>query len=61
MWGATASTNIASVAVGAELSYSPNFPVQLAAGDLLGGPAVRLRAGGILGVLGVPARVWPPR
>ncbi|HEX4780541.1 MAG TPA: DUF1302 domain-containing protein [Usitatibacter sp.] len=56
LWGATASSTIAGVAVGAELSYSPNFPVQLAAGDLLGG-LVYGSAPAALGVLGVTAPV----
>jgi hypothetical protein len=56
LYGLSAATNIAGVAVGAELSYSPNFPVQLGAGDLLGG-LLYGSAPQALAVLGVPAPV----
>ena len=56
LYGFSAATNIAGVAFGAELSHSPNFPVQLGAGDLLGG-LVYGSAPQALAVLGVPAPV----
>ena len=56
MFGLSAATNIGGVAIGAELSHSPNFPVQLGAGDLLGG-LVYGSAPAALGVLGVSAPV----
>jgi hypothetical protein len=56
MYGLSAATNIAGVAIGAELSHSPNFPVQLGAGDLLGG-LVYGSAPQALAVLGVSAPV----
>jgi len=56
LYGLSAATNIAGVAVGAEVSYSPNFPVQLAPGDLLGG-LVYGSAPQALAVLGVSGPV----
>jgi hypothetical protein len=56
LYGMSAATNLGGVAVGAELSYSPNFPVQLGAGDVLGG-LVYGSAPAALAVLGVAAPV----
>lgn len=56
LFGISASTNIAGWAVGAELSHSPNYPVQLGAGDLLAG-LVYGSAPAALSVLGVSAPV----
>src|SRR6185436_7754355 len=56
LYGLSAATNIGGVAIGAELSHSPNFPVQLGAGDLLGG-LVYGSAPQALAVLGVSAPV----
>ena len=56
LYGLTAATTIAGVAVGSELSYSPNFPVQLSAGDLIAG-LVYGSAPQALAVLGVSAPV----
>jgi hypothetical protein len=56
LYGLSAATNIAGIAFGAEASYSPNFPVQLGAGDLLGG-LLYGSAPQALAVLGVSAPV----
>jgi hypothetical protein len=56
LYGISAATEIGGVAVGAEISYSPNFPTQLAPGDLLGG-LVYGSAPQALAVLGVTAPV----
>ena len=56
LYGVSASTNIGGVAVGAELSHSPNFPVQISAGDLIAG-LVYGSAPQALAVLGVTAPV----
>jgi hypothetical protein len=56
LYGVSAATNIAGIAFGAEASHSPNFPVQLGAGDLLGG-LLYGSAPAALGVLGVTAPV----
>jgi hypothetical protein len=56
LYGLSAATNFAGAAFGAEFSYSPNFPVQLGAGDLLGG-LIYGSAPAALAVLGVSAPV----
>ena len=56
LYGLSAATNIAGTAVGAEASFSPNFPVQLSAGDLIAG-LVYGSAPQALAVLGVSAPV----
>ena len=56
LYGLSAATTLGGVAVAGEISYSPNFPVQVAPGDLLGG-LVYGSAPAALGVLGVPAPV----
>jgi hypothetical protein len=56
LFGVSAATNIAGIAFGAEISHSPNFPVQLGAGDLLGA-LVYGSAPPALGLLGVPPPV----
>jgi hypothetical protein len=56
LYGLSAATTLGGVAVGAEASYSPNFPVQLSAGDLIAG-LVYGSAPQALAVLGVSAPV----
>ena len=56
LFGISAATNIAGVAVGAELSHSPNYPVQLSGGDIIAG-LVYGSAPPALAVLGVSAPV----
>ena len=56
LYGLSAATEIAGIAFAGEVSYSPNFPVQLGAGDLLAG-LVYGSAPQALAVLGVPAPV----
>lgn len=56
LYGLSAATTLAGVAVGAEASYSPNFPVQLSGGDLLGG-LLYGSAPQALAVLGINAQV----
>lgn len=56
LYGVSAATNIAGIAFGAEISHSPNFPVQLAPGDLVGG-MVYGSAAGALALLGVTPQV----
>jgi Protein of unknown function (DUF1302) len=53
VYGASASTTLAGWAVGAELSYIPNFPAQINGGDLL--------AGLLYGPAGkIPSQFWGP-
>jgi hypothetical protein len=53
VYGVSAATTLAGWAVGSELSYTPNFPAQISAGDLVAGllygPAAR-----------VPSQFWGP-
>jgi hypothetical protein len=56
LYGLSAATNVAGIAFGAEASYSPNFPVQISAGDLLGGLIYGSHPGA-LAVLGVTAPI----
>ena len=56
LYGVSAATELAGWALAGEVSYSPNFPAQYAAGDLLAG-LVYGSAPAALAVLGVPAPV----
>lgn len=53
IYGVSAATTVAGWAVGAELSYTPNFPTQISTGDLVGallyGPAGK-----------IPQQFWGP-
>jgi len=56
LYGMSAATTLFGAAVGAELSYSPNFPVQLSGGDLVAG-LVYGSAPQALAVLGITPQV----
>jgi hypothetical protein len=58
LYGVSAATTLAGWSVAAELSYSPNFPVQLSPGDLVAGLVYGSNPVA-LGVLGVPAALRP--
>ena len=54
IFGLSATTTLAGWSMGSELSYTPNQPVQVSGGDLIGG-IVYTANPAILGVLGIPA------
>lgn len=58
IFGVSATTTLFNWSIGSELSYTPNQPVQLASGDLLGG-LIYTASPVALSVLGVPSALAP--
>jgi hypothetical protein len=58
LYGVSAATTLFGVSVAGEVSYSPNFPVQYAPGDLIAG-LIYGSSPAALALLGVPAALTP--